>query len=160
LIIDYGNNLLRTDKNIGTIPDPNNPTDPNAMIGKTTGALINHSFQGTGQVNLGLFNRLVVGMDIPVNLMADDGQPAVTGWRPIALDSQTLGFLGLHAKLRLTRVDKTIGLALAVQGGFGLTNASRYAGGDPSGGSPGGPFVWPIAIVEKRFGATGRFKTG
>jgi outer membrane protein OmpA-like peptidoglycan-associated protein len=149
LIIDYGNNLLRTDRNIPQTTDAmGNP------IASTTGALINHSFQGTGQINLGLFNHVVVGIDVPVNLMAGDIQPNVQGWRPVALDSQNMGFLGIHAKWRITRVERTVGLALGLQGGFTLTDSPRFAGADPGG------FIWPMAIVEKRFGATGRLKTG
>jgi len=149
LIIDYGNNLLRTDKNIGTVPDK-----MGMQVPATTGALVNHSFQGTGQINIGLFNQVVAGLDIPVNLMAGDGQPGVHNWRTNALDSQNMGFLGLHAKWRITRAEKIIGLALGLQGGFTLTDSPRFAGADPGG------FIWPMAIVEKRLGATQRLKLG
>src|SRR5438094_5353491 len=57
LVIDYGNTLLRVDG-----------------VGQKSPQLINHSFQGTAQFNYGLFNRVVVGLDIPVNLMAGDEQ--------------------------------------------------------------------------------------
>jgi outer membrane protein OmpA-like peptidoglycan-associated protein len=151
LVIDYGNNLLRIDKNsVAKVLDPNTMM----MVPGTTGALINHSFQGTGQLNLGLFNHVVVGLDLPVNLMAGDTQQNITGWRPIALDSQNLGFIGLHAKWRITRVEKVIGLAIALQGGLTLTDSPRFTGADPGG------FIWPMAIAEKRIGATGRLKLG
>ena len=150
LIIDYGNNLLRTERNQGTVPGPNGTQVP-----ITTGSLIAHSFQGTGQINLGLFNHVVVGLDIPVNLMAGDTQNGLGNeWRAVALDSQNMGFLGLHAKWRITRVEKGFGLALAMQGGFTLTDSPRFAGADPGG------FAWPMLIGEKRFGATGRAKLG
>jgi len=58
LIVDYGRTLLRTDNNLAA--------------GRTD-ALISNSFQGTFQFNLGLFNHVEVGLDIPVVLM--DGAP-------------------------------------------------------------------------------------
>ena len=59
LVIDYGNKLLRVDG-----------------VGQKSPQLVNHSFQGTAQFNYGLFNHVVVGLDIPVNLMAGDEQVA------------------------------------------------------------------------------------
>jgi OOP family OmpA-OmpF porin len=139
LVIDYGNSLLRA-------------TDSQSLI--------THSFQGTLQFNYGLLNRFVIGLDMPVDLMAADAATNSTGgallpnneWTTDKLDAQTLGFVALHAKWRITRVEKGIGLALAVQAGVPLTNAPRYGGADP------GFWYWPEAIVEKRFGATGRVK--
>src|SRR5262249_44324807 len=55
LVIDYGRTLLRT-----------------ADVGQKSPQLINHSFQGTAQFNYGIANALVVGLDVPVNLMAGD----------------------------------------------------------------------------------------
>ncbi|MCL2450184.1 MAG: hypothetical protein FWD17_14650, partial [Polyangiaceae bacterium] len=34
------------------------------------GALVSHSFEGTFQANLGLFNQLVVGVDLPIDVVA------------------------------------------------------------------------------------------
>lgn len=151
LIIDYGAGILRL--------------DGKADQGRTH-ALIAHSFQGTAQFNLGLFNHVAVGLDVPINLMAGDGQatfnamdpnnanPSVPGWTTKSLNSQTIGFLGLHAKWRILRVEKGFGLALAVQGGVPVTDAPKSLGADP------GFFVWPQLIADKHFGATGRFKVG
>lgn len=155
LIIDYGNNLLRTDKNNG-VGAPG-----------STGSFIAHSFTGTGQINLGLFNHVVVGFQFPVILMAGDaqvqpgtpaGQPPVAAygglWGTNALDAQNLQYLGLHAKWRILRVEKGFGLALAMQGAATVTDAPRFAGADKGG------FFWPQLIAEKRFGATGKLKIG
>jgi OmpA-OmpF porin, OOP family len=139
LIIDYGHALLRA-------------TDSQSLI--------THSFQGTLQFNYGLLNRFVIGLDMPVDLMAADSATNGSGgallpnnqWTTDKLDAQTLGFVALHAKWRITRVERGIGLALGVQAGVPLTNAPRYGGADP------GFWYWPEAIVEKRFGATGRVK--
>jgi OOP family OmpA-OmpF porin len=148
LVIDYGNTLLRVDG-----------------VGQKSPQLINHSFQGTAQFNYGLFNKVVVGLDIPVNLMAGDEQtftnpatgqvqPVLPGqWNTTQLDSQTLGFLALHAKWRITRVESApIGIAIGAQLGVPITDAPKNAGADPS------LWYWPQLIVEKRFGATGQFK--
>ena len=143
LVIDYGNDLLRT-----------------SQARKSENRwLVNHSFQGTAQFNYGIANILTVGLDVPVNLMAGDeqssnGQTAqdTTKWQPNQLDSQTLGFLAAHAKWRITRVEKGIGLALVAQVGLPVTDAPQNAGADP------GFWYWPQAVIEKRFGATGRFR--
>jgi OmpA-OmpF porin, OOP family len=141
LVIDYGRDLLRV----------NNP-------GQQTPQLINNSFQGTFQFNYGLLNQLVLGIDLPFNLMAGDapgnqtGGGAEPGWSNNQLDSQTLGYVALHAKWRLTRVEHGLGLALVGQVGIPVTNAPRNAGGDP------GVWAWPQAVIEKRFGATGALR--
>ncbi len=143
LIIDYGRTLLRID----------NSSDE-------SGQLINHSFQGTLQFNYGLLNRFIVGVDIPVNLMTgdsithqSDGVTPYAGWNATQLNAQNLGFLALHAKWRITRVERGIGLALGVQAGFPVSDtAPRNAGADASF------WYWPQAIVEKRFGSTGQLK--
>src|SRR5262249_29631370 len=57
LVIDYGRNLLRV-----------------VDLQQKSPQLINHSFQGTAQFNYGLFNRLVLGLSLPLNLMAGDEQ--------------------------------------------------------------------------------------
>ena len=144
LVIDYGRNLLRVVDQQQKSPQ-----------------LINHSFQGTAQFNYGLFNRLVLGLDLPVNLMAGDEQvnkltpPTALfpgQWGATPLDSQTLGFAAFHAKLRITRIDSGIGLAVAAQVGVPLTDAPLNAGADPS------VWYWPMFIVEKRIGSRDQFR--
>jgi OOP family OmpA-OmpF porin len=144
LVIDYGRNLLRV-----------------VDSGQTSPQLINHSFQGTAQFNYGLFNRLVLGVSLPVDLMAGDEQvnratpPAALfpgQWSTNKLDAQTLGFIAAHGKLRITRIDSGIGLAVAVQVGVPVTDAPKNAGADPTF------WYWPMAIVEKRIGARDQFR--
>jgi OmpA-OmpF porin, OOP family len=144
LVIDYANTLLRT-------------TD----VGQQTYHLVNDSFQGTFQFNYGLLNHFVLGLDLPVNLMTGDAAVQSDGmtpsepnneWGTNKLNSQTLGFIGLHAKWRITRVERGIGLALGVQAGLPVTNAPRDAGADP------GFWYWPQAIIEKRFFSRGQLK--
>ncbi len=150
LVLDYGRSLLRV-----------------ADRGQDDAQLINHSFQGTFSLNYGIGNRLAVGATLPVNLMsgteqvdkASPPQPTQlpggpSQWFTGQPDSQTLGFVALHAKLRLLRVDRGLGLAFSTQVGAPITDAPRNAGADP------GFWVWPQAIAEKRFGSSGQFKAG
>jgi outer membrane protein OmpA-like peptidoglycan-associated protein len=137
LVIDYGRDLLRIDTPKGS---------------SESGQLVNHSFQGTLQFNYGLINRFIVGLDVPVNLMTGDSITTEQGWSSQQLNSQTVGFLALHAKWRITRVEQGIGLAIGAQIGFPVSNAPQNAGADSSF------WYWPEAIVEKRFGSTGQLK--
>ena len=133
LVIDYGRTLLRID---------------NPPAAGESGQLINHSFQGTLQFNYGILNQIILGLDVPVNLMTGDSITTQTSqWSGSQLNSQTLGFLALHAKWRITRVERGIGLALGAQIGVPVTNAPQSAGADSSF------WYWPEAIVEKRFGS-------
>ena len=171
LIVDYGRSILRTD---------------GALTQGRTNALISNSFQGTFGFNLGLFNHVEVGLDVPIILMdgapqyynqgcpgggivgttknCNDGPyiPGVQNWGSAptttapakSLDSQNVEFLAIHAKWRITRVEKGFGLALGLQAGVAVSDAYRQGGGDR------GWLLWPQLIGEKRFGATGKFKVG
>ncbi|HKQ68365.1 MAG TPA: OmpA family protein, partial [Polyangiaceae bacterium] len=111
LVMDYGHNIMRL--------EPNHGAD----------ALIKHSFQGTFNFNYGIASMAVVGFTLPVNLMG--GDPA-TGIGPTGalynvgqMNSQSLGFFALHAKYRITRVERGIGLAALVQVGFNLSSTAK-----------------------------------
>ncbi len=140
LVLDYGHVLLRTPAN---------------------SQLIDHSFQGTLQFNYGIANQLVVGLDLPIDLMSGgqeldaNGQPQaiyVNKWGPDRLNFQGVGYLGAHAKWRLTKVEHGFGLAVGMQIGQGLGDAAANAGADP------GFWFWPQLIAEKRFGSTGQLR--
>jgi outer membrane protein OmpA-like peptidoglycan-associated protein len=140
LVIDYANTLLRT---------------------PFSSQLIDHSFQGTLQANYGIANQLVVGLDLPIDLMSGKQQLDATGqpqatyvgkWGPDKLDFQGIGYVGAHAKWRITRVEHGFGLALGLQLGVGLGDAAANAAADP------GFFYWPMLIAEKRFGTRGQFR--
>jgi OmpA-OmpF porin, OOP family len=138
LVLDYGHNLLRT---------------------LTSSPLVEHSFQGTLQLSYGVANQLVVGIDVPVDLMS--GTQSVDGagnalfpglWGPGKLDYQGLGYVAAHAKWRVLKVEHGFGLALGAQAGWGLSAAAANGGADP------GFWVWPIVAAEKRFGPTGQLR--
>jgi OOP family OmpA-OmpF porin len=143
MVIDYGRNLLRF----------------NGGNGDTQ--LINHSFQGTLQASYGIANILIVGLDVPIDVISGDQQLDATGqpvgslnnlWGPGRTDYQGVGTVGAHAKMRLLRVEHGFGLALGVQGGVGLSDAASNAGAEP------GPWAWPMIIAEKRFGSIGQLR--
>lgn len=135
LTIDYGRALLR-------VPD----------VGQPSTSLIRDSFQGTVHFNYGIANRAVVGVSAPAVLMSGEPQPGVAGWGPQALDSQSIGFLALHAKVKLTRASGVLGVAAAAQVGVPISDAPRNGGGDPS------IWYWPMMIFEKRFGSEEQLK--
>ena len=153
LVLDYGRNLLRVASN-----------------GQDDKRLINHSFQGTFQFNYGIANILVLGLTMPVNLMSGGaqanqaGQPTTSGptatspngpqWFGNEFDSQTVAYVAAHAKLRILRVERGLGLAVSTQVGVPVSDAPRDAGADPS------VWVWPQVIGETRFGSSGQLKVG
>lgn len=130
LTMDYGHAILR-------VPD----------VGQTSTALVNDSFTGTFHFNYGIMDRAEVGISAPAQLMSGDPQPGVAGWGPQSLDSQSIGYLALHGKLKLTRVGSGLGVAVAAQVGVPVSDAPRNAGADPS------VWYWPMVILEKRFGS-------
>jgi outer membrane protein OmpA-like peptidoglycan-associated protein len=130
LTMDYGRGLLR-------VPD----------VGQQSTTLVNDSFTGTFHFNYGIADRAVVGISAPAQLMSGDPQPGVAGWGPQALDSQSIGYLALHGKLKLTRAGTGLGVAIAAQVGVPVSDAPRNAGADPS------VWYWPMMIFEKRFGS-------
>ncbi|MGH7298155.1 MAG: OmpA family protein, partial [Polyangiaceae bacterium] len=140
LVIDYGHALLRTPYG---------------------GQLVDHSFQGTLQFNYGLANMFVVGLDLPIDLMSGgqqldsngNPQPVYTNlWGPDKLAFQGIGYVGAHAKWRITKVEHGFGLALGVQVGDGLSGSAQNAAAD------NGFWYWPQIIAEKRFGSKGQFR--
>jgi len=134
LILDYSHVLLRTPGN---------------------SQLLEHSFQGTLQGNFGIGNQLVVGLDLPIDLISSgaNGEPVyANSWTNQKVDFQGVGYVGAHAKWRLTRIERGIGVSLGLQIGAGLGDAASNAVADP------GFFYWPMAIVEERFGSFHQFR--
>ncbi|MEP7049880.1 MAG: OmpA family protein [Pseudomonadota bacterium] len=164
LVLDYGRGIMRTasdrkplDVNGKECTDDTCVAAP-GEAGSGVPSLVQNSFQGTFGFNYGVANKAVVGLSIPVNLMTgneafDIGRNGAT-YSSAQLDSQKLSFLALHGKLRLTRVDRGLGLAVLVQAGIPLSSAARDLGADPKA------WVYPQFIVENQFGSERRFKVG
>ncbi|MEN9578252.1 MAG: hypothetical protein RJA70_1261, partial [Pseudomonadota bacterium] len=173
LVLDYGRNLLRTNGDavpsvlVGGVALPCDLGECSggqvpAGVAHGVPALVQNSFQGTFAFNYGIGNVAVVGIQVPVVMMAGDATynvgPATefggANYNTVALDQQGIGTVALHGKLRLTRVEKTVGLALMLQAGLPTGDANKDLGADP------GVWFWPQAALEHRFGATGRFRVG
>src|SRR5882757_6268965 len=141
LVMDYGHNIMGL--------EPGHGAD----------ALLTHSFQGTFNFNYGIAGLATVGITLPVNL---EGGSAVTNVGPTGalynttgdFNSQSFGFIGLHGKFRITRVERGFGLAVLAQVGLG--------GGDTAQKDLGADsvFFWPQLIAEKRFFGAGILKIG
>lgn len=130
LTLDYGKNLLRAEER----------------------PLVTSSFTGTMHVDYGIANRASVGVSAPAILMSGDATSSVAGWGPQALDAQSVGWVALHAKVKLARVGSGVGISTALQVGVPVSDAPRNAGADPS------IWYWPSVILEKRFGAEDRLR--
>ena len=138
LVLDYAHTLLRT---------------------STSSPLIEHSFQGTLQFSYGIANQIIVGVDLPVDLMS--GPETFDGagnalfpnqWGPTKLDYQGIGYVAAHAKWRILKIERGFGLAVGAQAGWGLDATAANAGADP------GFWYWPMVIAEKRFGPAGQLR--
>jgi outer membrane protein OmpA-like peptidoglycan-associated protein len=121
--------------------------------------LLDHSFQGTLQFDLGLANFLVIGISAPVVLAGhdsiDDIGPSGATYNVGSDFAQALSYVALHAKARIIRPEDgpSVGLAAIVQGGV------EAGGSDDLISEPGG-FIWPQMVFEGRAGSTGWFRVG
>jgi OmpA-OmpF porin, OOP family len=169
LVLDYGRNLMRTRSS--RVPNGTNEAEPDETKcldqscvvddgedGTGVKALVPNSVQGTFGFNYGIANMGVVGVSIPVILMNGDPAygigPTDAQYNSAELNAQKISSLSLHGKFRITRVDRTIGLAAVVQAGIPIASAPRDLGADP------GFWYWPQLVVENQFGATRRFHVG
>src|SRR6185312_4828547 len=121
--------------------------------------LLEHSFQGTLQFNYGIANQVVVGLDMPIDLLSNgqmtnpQAQALYNGkWTTQKVDFQGIGYIGAHAKWRITKVEHGFGVAVGLQIGQGLGDAAANAAADP------GFWYWPQIMLEKRFGSTGQLR--
>jgi len=172
LVLDYGRNLMRTrERRVpnGTFSNEQGNEveaeckDEGCVVspgedGVGVKALVPNSIQGTFGFNYGIANVAVVGLSIPVVLMTGDPAygigPSGNTYNSAELNAQKISTLALHGKVRLTRVDRTIGLAAVLQAGIPIASAPRDLGADP------GFWYWPQLVVENHFGSTRAFKVG
>ena len=140
LVGDYGLNLLR----IGA----------GGANGQNTRPLIENMFNASLIANIGLFNWVVIGVQLPVHIVDGPGVNTpggsfdVSGYADssLRLAYQGLGDLGVNVKLRLLRADRGphIGLAVILQAGFPPGNESQFFAGEP------GVSLWPMLAAEWR----------
>jgi OmpA-OmpF porin, OOP family len=122
--------------------------------------LLDHSFQGTLQFDLGLANLFIIGISAPVVLAGHDqlldiGPGGADNYNLNQDFAQGLEWVALHTKFRIVRPDDgpSVGLAAMVQGGIGV------AGDENLIAEPGG-FIWPQVAFEGRAGRGGWFHAG
>lgn len=173
LVLDYGHNILRTarpgtavgdngnDCELGQCPDDDDELQDQLPDNNQMGveSLVEHSFQGTFMFNYGIANMASIGISVPVVLMAGDPaydiEPAIgANYNTVALNQQSIHTVALNGKLRLTRVEKGIGVGVVVQAGLPVSDANQNLGGDP------GTWFWPQLVVENRFGDTKWLRVG
>lgn len=135
LVVDYGRGLL---------PTRSTRTDRGANY------LVQDSFQGTFGFTYGIAHRLAVGLQIPVVLMsANQGLnnigPTGATYSTDQVSAQKLSGVALHAKLRVTDVDKGPGIALVAQAGVPVAQSPRDLASEP------GVWFWPRVVLENRF---------
>ncbi len=117
-----------------------------------TKRLVDYSFTGTFLVNYGVLEGWMVGLQLPIRVLAGDNitVPGAYNDDPDGLgnglDYQGLGDVTLHSKLRLVRPrseDYGFGLAALVQLEVPTADGASFAGD--------GWAVWPTLALEYRF---------
>ena len=141
LIVDWAHGLARQ----GTLVQSGQT--------QTSVPLVADMFSGVFSANLGLFNRLVLGVQLPAHFVGGPGPMGSDGssLQPIAgyapppggLSYQGFGSVTVHAKLRLLPTSVTHwGLALLFQAAFPLQSGPQNFAGDP------GITLWPSLAAE------------
>jgi outer membrane protein OmpA-like peptidoglycan-associated protein len=109
--------------------------------------LIDQYFTGVLHFNYGLFNRVVIGAQLPIIIIGGRNMTAPGEYNTNAsggMDHQGVGNLVLHAKYRILRMEtKPVGLAAVLQLGF-PTGSSKEFAGEP------GVAIWPSLVLGYR----------
>ncbi|MGB8221767.1 MAG: hypothetical protein WCF10_04225, partial [Polyangiales bacterium] len=148
LVLDAGFGMLRYN---GFENDPNTL----ATDASRESRIAKQGFTGTFIFNFGLFDRLVLGLQLPITFFRGDAvqtpdrggscaNPAECLYNSQAtgLRSQGVGDLTIHAKARLLNLGASpIGIALILRAGFPTAKTDQFAG-EP------GFSLWPSAVFE------------
>ncbi|MGD8607588.1 MAG: OmpA family protein [Myxococcales bacterium] len=149
LVLDAGFGILRYN---GFETDPN--TD--ALNRSTQSRIVKQGFTGTFMFNIGLIDRLVIGIMLPITFFRGntiqvpdyggicDGTSGSCLYNPEAggLRSQGVGDLQIHIKARLLNLGEyPAGIALVLRAQFPTAKTSQFAG-EP------GVSLWPTAVFE------------
>jgi OOP family OmpA-OmpF porin len=113
-------------------------------------ALVENNFAGTFVANVGLFNRLVLGLQVPFHLLDGPGQSdlaPIAGYAPQRMRTtyQGVGDVALSVKARFLRAELThVGLGAGLQASLPTMTGARNWAGDP------GVSLWPQLFFEWR----------
>ena len=109
-----------------------------------TDFLVDNYFTANLHFNYGLFNRVVVGAQLPIIIIGGENVTAPGQYNDPAsggLGYQGIGNLVLHAKWRILRMEsEPVGLAAILQVGLPTGNADQFAG-EP------GAAIWPALAL-------------
>jgi OOP family OmpA-OmpF porin len=139
---------LVLDAGFGLVPFEGftNSDATNAESAERRSHLVDQLSTGTFHFNFGLFNSLVVGVQVPVHI-ASGPNVVVPGVYNSAgaggLDYQGLGNITVHGKVRITRVERDgVGLAALLH--------VELPTGEPSSFAGDGFALWPTHALELR----------
>ncbi len=153
LVLDAGFGILRYN---GFDNDPDNT--PAAEASRES-RIAKQGFTGTFMFNVGLIDRLVIGIQLPITFFrgdsvqtpdrAPDGScigatsaGCLYNYQANGLRSQGVGDLTIHAKARLLNLGESpVGIAATLRVGFPTAKTTQFAG-EP------GFSLWPTAVVE------------
>ncbi|MEM1416401.1 MAG: OmpA family protein [Myxococcota bacterium] len=145
LVLDYGRNILDFDgyEDAGDVPTAD---------ASRTSHIVDNYFTGTLAANYGIKNWVVVGFQLPIALISGPAvevpgfynAPQGEDDEPRGLDSQGIGDLTLHAKVRFTRAERDpLGFAAVLRLQIPTGDDSTFRG-EP------GFTVWPSFVTEWR----------
>ncbi|MGB5365353.1 MAG: OmpA family protein [Polyangiales bacterium] len=150
LVLDAGFGILRYN---GFVNDPNAAADSAARESRIS----KQAFTGTLMFNIGLIDRLVLGIQLPITFFrgnavqtpdrggtCDGGTSAgcLYNYQAGGLRSQGVGDLTIVAKARLLNLGELpVGIAVTLRAGFPTAKSTQFAG-EP------GYSLWPTAVFE------------
>jgi len=114
-----------------------------------TDRIVSQAFTGTLHFNYGLFNRVVVGLQLPIVVMNGSaievpGEYNIDTRAPRGLAYQGIGAITIHAKARILRAERDpIGLAAILRVQLPTGDPGQFAS-DP------GLALWPSLVAEYR----------
>ncbi len=125
-----------------------NDSSDDAANAERTDFLVKQYFSGVLHFNLGLYNKLIVGAQLPIIAIRGQNVTVPGQWNESAdgagnggLDYQGIGNLVLHAKYRILRMEQQpIGLAAVLQIGLPTGTPEKFAG-EP------GAMIWPLLVL-------------
>ncbi|MDP3276392.1 MAG: OmpA family protein [Deltaproteobacteria bacterium] len=135
LVVDYGRGQARL--------------GPDGMGGNTR-SLVDNNFTGTVVANFGLFNWIVLGLQLPFHLVDGPGArdvPGLAGYspQPERMSYQGVGDFAFNIKARFIRSELSrVGLGAGLQVGLPTQPGARNWMGDP------GVTLWPQLFFEWR----------
>lgn len=149
LVLDAGFGILRYN---GFVNDPDKAADEASRQSR----IAKQAFTGTFMFSYGLFDRLVLGIQLPITFLRGDAVQApdrggncrsgsatcLYNLEGGGLRSQGVGDLSLVAKARLLNLGESpVGIAVTLRAGFPTAKSDQFAG-EP------GYSLWPTAVLE------------